>query len=588
MDEQLKILVDECKWDEAYSSINHQLQCNNAFDDEFYILAASVCLVLNRSEEFCLFIRKGMQQNYRNYELYFILGNYYENSNADKAWLCYENAEYYCRSEEDKELIRQYKQNLAKSNNIHVRKTTIVILSYNTLDFTSNCLASIFENTSKETFDVIVVDNGSTDGSVEWLKKVPEITLICNKENVGFPAGCNQGIRASEPDTDIFLLNSDTLVQPNSIFWLRMGLYEDDKVGATGSVASCNYNEQVVDAKLTTTAECLQFALQNNVLDLNPYEHKVFLIGYALMLKRNVLNDVGLLDERFTPGTLEDDDIGVRLNLKGYQVILCWNSFIYHFCGGGGKNEDLWNDMYFTNLDKFKKKWGYDISYYKNIRKNIVNKIQRNKEESFKVLEVGCGMGATLAHIKYLWPKSEVHGIELVDKIVDVGSNVCDIIQGNIEEMDIPFEENSFDYIIFADVLEHLRDPEQIIHKVTKYLKHDGELLCSIPNIMHISVFMGLLRGQFEYQDQGILDRTHIHFFTYRSIYEMFARCGYELSNLDCVGVPSEDEETLNKIIAKINEVYETVSVEQFKVFQYIFSAKRKNIELNDKTILEE
>lgn len=158
------------------------------------------------------------------------------------------------------------------------------------MEYTSNCIASIYEYNSTDTFDLIVVDNASTDGSVEWLKKVQNIKLICNDENKGFPAGCNQGIKIADPDTDIFLLNNDTIVLPNSIFWLRMGLYEDEKVGATGSYASCNYNDQYVDVKIDKLDECISYAIQNNVLLDNPYEYKIFLIGYALMIKRTALN----------------------------------------------------------------------------------------------------------------------------------------------------------------------------------------------------------------------------------------------------------------------------------------------------------
>lgn len=282
-----------------------------------------------------------------------------------------------------------------------------------------------------------------------------------------------------------------------------------------------------------------------------------------------------MLDERFTPGTLEDDDIGVRLNNAGWKVVLCWNSFLFHFCNAGGKNGDLWKNLYVTNTNKFKDKWGFDIQYFKTARKQIIDKIKRKPDEKFKVLEIGCGMGSTLARIQYLWPKSEVKGIELMQYAVDVGSNLCDIIQGNIETMDIPYEENSFDYIIFADVLEHLHDPESIVRKMSKYLKDKGQFICSIPNIMNETVFLPLLRGQFQYKDSGILDRTHLHFFTLTSIYEMFISCGLDIGDLDCVCIVSEEQELLEKILSKINEVYETAPIEQFKTFQYIFTAKK-------------
>lgn len=132
MDAELRNLVNECKWNEAYCLISELLEQYNSFDDEFYILSSSVCLELKKTDEFNIFIRKGMQQNYKNYELYFILGNYFESINPDKAWLCYENAEYFCNVEADKELIRQYKNSLKDNYAINVKKSfnCYIIIQY--------------------------------------------------------------------------------------------------------------------------------------------------------------------------------------------------------------------------------------------------------------------------------------------------------------------------------------------------------------------------------------------------------------------------------------------------------------------------
>lgn len=85
---------------------------------------------------------------------------------------------------------------------------------------------NIRRNNVPSSYEIIVVDNASTDESLSWLEQQEDVVLIKNSENRGFPCGCNQGIRAAGPDSDILLLNSDTILFPNSLFWLRMGLYE--------------------------------------------------------------------------------------------------------------------------------------------------------------------------------------------------------------------------------------------------------------------------------------------------------------------------------------------------------------------------
>ena len=94
--------------------------------------------------------------------------------------------------------------------------TSIVILTYNKLDYNMLCIESIRQYTEPDAYEIIVVDNNSADGTVEWLKSQQDIQLILNSENVGFPAGCNQGIKAARGDS-ILLLNNDTVVTPR---WL--------------------------------------------------------------------------------------------------------------------------------------------------------------------------------------------------------------------------------------------------------------------------------------------------------------------------------------------------------------------------------
>ena len=89
--------------------------------------------------------------------------------------------------------------------------------------------------------------------------------------------------------------------------------------------------------------------------------------------------------------------------------------------------------------------------------------------------------------------------------------HLAEVKVGNIEDQEIPFE-GAFDYIIFGDVLEHLHDPQGIVRFCREKLTERGCILTSIPNVMHVTVMEQLLKGRFEYQDTGLLDRSHIHF----------------------------------------------------------------------------
>lgn len=574
--EILKDLVNRQEWGLADRELAKFV--NGEWDDELAILACTVCMAEGNLAGAYICIGRGLLYNYRNYELYLMLGNYYETKNINQAWLCYENAEYYCDNADDLEIIRQYKRRIEQMEEWNVRKTSIVILTYNTKEICIQCIESVRKNNPASAYELVIVDNASWDGITEWLKEQTDITLICNAENKGFPYGCNQGIEAAGPDNDILLLNSDTVVMPNSVFWLRMGLYEAENVGASGSVTNMAGNGQRVDEEYGTLEEYIAYAKKKNVPIWNPFEKKVWLVGFAMLIKRQALDKVGLLDDAFSPGGEEDVDFSVRLQYAGYRLLLCWNSFIFHYGHGGGNNRHIWEASQKRTKERFKAKWKFDMKYYTYCRIDLLNLIDTPWEEKMSVLEVGCGCGATLGKIEYFWSNAAVKGIELNENVARVGANYLDIIQGNIETMELPYEKETFDYIILGDVLEHLYDPQKTLERLLPYLKPEGRFLCSVPNVMNKSVVCGLLRGKFEYADAGILDRTHLRFFTLDSIVELFEGLGMRISKLNA-NYDGEEMDTPEdrELLEGLCQLPHVADRGNFFVYQWVFAAERLN-----------
>lgn len=145
------------------------------------------------------------------------------------------------------------------------------------------------------------------------------------------------------------------------------------------------------------------------------------------------------------------------------------------------------------------------------------------------VLEIGCGFGAVSRELTGRGCK--VYGVEKDPEMGCVAAQYCEKVRcGNIEKIDeFDFDENRFDCILLGDVLEHLVNPELVLSRLGKYLAPSGKIVLSIPNIAHWSVRWDLLRGRFEYQKAGLLDKTHIRFFTFRSINQMIQACGYRV-----------------------------------------------------------
>ena len=196
-------------------------------------------------------------------------------------------------------------------------KTSIIIVSYNTLEYTQLCIKSIRDHTLAGSYEIIVVDNNSVDGSVAWLQEQPDVNLICNKENAGFPKGCNQGIMTATEGYDIVLLNSDTIVTPRWLSQLQKALYSSADIGAVSCVTNeCSYGQNI-SVPYTDIKEVFSFANKFNKSDYKKWEQRLKLVGFCFLAKRSVVDQIGFFDEQFSPGNYEDDDYSLRIIKAG-------------------------------------------------------------------------------------------------------------------------------------------------------------------------------------------------------------------------------------------------------------------------------
>ncbi|MCR5099527.1 MAG: methyltransferase domain-containing protein [Lachnospiraceae bacterium] len=527
-------------------------------------------------------ICKGIAMNPCYYKFYQLLSTYYNyKGNLYQANICLHQALLYADSNETRAEINAALENM-EAQGITVPKTAIVILSWNLLDNTRQCINSIRQTTLSDDVQIIVVDNASEDGSVEWLKEQDDIILKCNDENEGFPRGCNQGIELADADADIFLLNNDTVLPPNALFWLKMGLYENERIGTTGAMSNYVSNYQMVQEDFVNPQEVLDYAASHNVPMQSPYEPKIYLVGFALLLKRTVLDEVGLLDERFSPGNSEDVDLGIRMRIAGYENILCKNSIILHF--GSQSFAKLGSDfaaLMLKNIDKLNDKYGTNMRYYLFPRDELIAYFDAPEDAPIRVLELGCGTGASLAWIRGKYPNAEVYGIEIVEDVARIAASVGNVTCANVETLDFPYEKDFFDYCIMGDVLEHLHDPKAALKKLHKHMKPDGRIMISMPNMKHWSVMLPLLiQDRFTYEDAGILDRTHLKMYTGTEIKKLAIESGFEVLDVSETH-EGECPEEFKNIIDTLESFDRSGSHGAYDVYQYIIHAKKTTAKTN-------
>jgi len=145
-----------------------------------------------------------------------------------------------------------------------------------------------------------------------------------------------------------------------------------------------------------------------------------------------------------------------------------------------------------------------------------------------RILDVGCSTGEVAEALT--GEGNEVWGVEIDREAADKASgHVVRLVVGDVEQMDLiaEFGRASFDIVVFADVLEHLKDPVAVLRRVRPLLAADGCIIASIPNVAHGAVRLALLKGRFEYRELGLLDDTHLRFFTRASVGQLFDSAGY-------------------------------------------------------------
>lgn len=239
--------------------------------------------------------------------------------------------------------------------------TSIIILTWNQLAFTQACFASIAEHT-EEPYELIVVDNGSTDGTVAWLREQAardgRISVIENSENKGFAAGCNQGINAAKGDY-VLLLNNDTVVTCGWLIGMREVLDRYPDAGIVGPMTNSASGVQVVpDVGYATPESLCSWASEFRERHRYRVIHQRRIVGFCMLFRRELIEKTGLLDETFGPGNYEDDDFCLRAELAGFRNLITGDVFIHHEGGATfAANQLARGSQNLKNRVKFKQKW---------------------------------------------------------------------------------------------------------------------------------------------------------------------------------------------------------------------------------------
>lgn len=205
-----------------------------------------------------------------------------------------------------------------------------------------------------------------------------------------------------------------------------------------------------------------------------------------------------------------------------------------------------------------------DPGYFSNARLDVAALVPA---EARSILDVGCGTGRLGRHLKEILPGCRVTGIERESGMAaEARSALDDVLVADLESLGQPYPQETFDCMIFADVLEHLTHPEDLLRRFRPMLQPLGCVVCSIPNIRHYSAILRLLFRGWTYEEYGLFDRTHLRFFSLQGMRSLLLEAGYAIDIVQPRVVASRKVRILTAPFRR--------HVEEFLAFQYLIRAR--------------
>lgn len=236
---------------------------------------------------------------------------------------------------------------------------SIVILTLNNWNLTERCLQSI-TNYTEIPYEIICVDNGSSDGTQAHLRDREDLYFIENERNLGFARACNQGMAAASGDY-ILLLNNDTVVSHRWLGNLMTVLTSSPEVGIVGPMSNLVIPQQRYPASYPTYEEYHRFAETFNRSNASIWRDTTAISGFCMLFHQQLYHQIGGLDESFLRGGYEDIDFCYRALKAGRRLVIASDTYVHHVGNASFLSNSIdMNSLAMNNRRVFLKKWGFN------------------------------------------------------------------------------------------------------------------------------------------------------------------------------------------------------------------------------------
>jgi GT2 family glycosyltransferase len=379
---------------------------------------------------------------------------------------------------------------------------SIYVMAYNRLEKTKTCVACVLKHTVDVAHELILVDNGCTDDTLQFFESVthPRKTVIRITKNIG-AAYALQLIMAQARGRYIVSLSNDLYVTKNWLSNMLACAESDSRIGMVNPVSSNVSNFQNIEFAFASLEEMQSKAAEHNISDPRKWQERLRLVTLGTLYKRECLDMIGKADYGFFHDFV-DDDLTFRVRRAGYKAVLCGDVFVHH-------DHDLMKDRdpdeFRESLEKgrlnFKEKyfgvdaWD-DASNYEPVMMSLVNPEEKRGAIAPQILGIDVRCGTPILEVKNRLRRADVFDARLAGFTSEAKyyldlQTICDgrVYADRLDHLGEYFNPGEFDYIVLGKPINTYDQPYSLLREILALLKNDGQFLVKLKNTHDVQTF---------------------------------------------------------------------------------------------------
>lgn len=377
----------------------------------------------------------------------------------------------------------------AKQDNVSV---SVAVLAYNQLEYTKLCVDSFYKYTSHFSFELITVDNGSSDETANYFTWLPNQKKVHFKENQGGIKAIDKAFRCAQGKYVVFLSN-DLVLTENWLDNLITCIESDEKIGLVVPACSFSSAYQQVNLNYNSLAEMQRMAKQYNKSNTNKWEERIRLITYMFLMRTEQYLQHGWEKPIYLQGGFDDDDLSFSVRRAGYKLIFARDTFIHHFGSKTITNDYQKYNLLERNRKVFFNKFGVDAWDDTEYIQEIFSVLSYPKTESnVSILEIGNSCGATALQFKNVLRAKGFFSVrvsyftEMVQFLQDLKSVGDTVYYNKFSKIDESICEEKFDYVLINGVIDEMVNGElefdDFFFRISRLVHENSQVVFFISN----------------------------------------------------------------------------------------------------------